>query len=77
MRHTSYIYSQQKIAPIWKVICEGKLTNEGETKIITFYNVIAENETLRHEYLELFKSTNCETTTGKTQPIVDFIMQDH
>ena len=65
---------QIKISPIWKKVCEGTMTQVDRKKFIDFYNNLSINVSLKNEYLELFKGSNSETSTGKIQKIVDFIL---
>ena len=65
---------QTKIAPVWKTICEESMTPEHKTKMIRFYNTVNKNSTMRRQYYDLFKGSNSETSNGKIQKIIDFIL---
>lgn len=71
---TKGIPPQIKISPIWKKVCEGTMTQIHRKKFIDFYNTLSVNVSLKNKYLELFKGSNSETSTGKIQKIVDFIL---
>jgi hypothetical protein len=65
---------QTKIAPLWKIICEGKLNENEKNKFVRFYNHANDNIDLKNKYLNLFKDTNSETGNMKIQRIIDFIL---
>tara|TARA_B100000902_G_C27261747_1_gene891207 strand:+ start:159 stop:1265 length:1107 start_codon:yes stop_codon:yes gene_type:complete len=68
---------QTKIAPIWKIICEDKLTDEARIKIINFYNSLNDNIDRKNAFLNLGKGTNGETGPAKTQLILNFILSQN
>ena len=60
---TKGIPSQRYIGPIWKYVCEGKLTTEMASKIIVFHNEhIATNQEVRKKYKGILGQTG---ETGK------------
>ena len=62
---TKGIPSQRYIGPIWKYVCEGKLTREMVSKIITFHN---EHYAKSLEVQRIYKSILGQTgETGKTK----------
>ena len=63
---------QNKIAPVWKKICENTLTSNERTKMISFYNSLNDDTELRDEYLIVMnKGSNNETTNAKVQRQID------
>ena len=67
---------QTNISPIWKIISENRLDISTKRKIIEFYKSLIQNEQLRNEFKNLFKGSNSETTSIKTEKIITFILSN-
>ena len=76
-RRKNGVPARKKISPIWKNICQGNFNESNKNKMISFYNSLDDNITLKSQYLKLFDSTNGETGNAKIQGIINFILSDH
>ena len=73
-KFTKGLPSQSKISTIWYLICEEKINDLFEKKIIWFYNEISDSEELRNEYSNIMeKSGNNETSKSKILKSIEFI----
>lgn len=73
-RPTGGVPSKSKIAPIWKPICEGKLTLVFRRKIIRFYREHVVDFDVRAEYMRLLtKNGDNHTSSSKINAVHEYI----
>ena len=73
-RPTGGILSKSKIAPIWKPICEGKMTPELREKLVRFYTVYMKDADVRAEYMRrLTKNGDNHTNASKIEAVHEYI----